>query len=50
VTMVMEATKAGHVEISVSASRVVELGKDVRIGWVLQNPIERLGKGGEVKE
>jgi hypothetical protein len=49
VTLVMEVNKAGDVEISVSATRDVHLGKYVRIDWVLQPPDFRLGKGGAVK-
>jgi hypothetical protein len=50
VTMVMEATKAGNVEISVSATCDVELGKELRVNWVFQRFEERSGKGGEFKE
>jgi hypothetical protein len=50
VTLVMEVNKAGDVEVRVSASRDVDLGKYVRFDWILQPEGERLGKGGEVKD
>ena len=45
-TLVMEPTKAGDVEISVSANRDVELGKELRVNWVFQRLDLRFGKGG----
>jgi hypothetical protein len=39
VTMVMETNKAGNVvEISISANRDVELGKEVRVNWLTSRP------------
>jgi hypothetical protein len=50
VTMVMQVTKAGDVDISITASRDVELGRELKVGWVFQRFERRLGKGGEVLE
>jgi hypothetical protein len=48
VTLLLEATKAGDVEITVTTSRDVEWGKDVRINWMLQLR-GRKGNGGLIK-
>jgi hypothetical protein len=33
VTMVMELTKAGDIEVTVSTARDMELGKEIRVSW-----------------
>jgi hypothetical protein len=50
VTMVMEVTKAGDLDVRISANRDVELGRELKVGWVFQRFLDRTGKGGEVRE
>jgi hypothetical protein len=49
VTMVMEVTKAGDVDVSISANRVVELGKELKVNWIFQIFKVRKGKGDNKK-
>jgi len=44
-TLVMEPTKAGDVEISISTNRDVELGKELKVNWLLQSLKQRKGAG-----
>ncbi len=41
VTLTVEATKAGDIEVSVSTVRGVELGKELKVHWVQNNVLKR---------
>jgi hypothetical protein len=47
-TMTMEATRMGDIEVRILVNRNIELGKEVRINWRQQEFEKRKGRGGAI--
>jgi hypothetical protein len=45
VTMILEPTKSGDVEVHISSTRDVELGKELKVNWLVQYLERRKGGG-----